>query len=83
MHERALMRDVLARVEEVANAERAARVTRVSVRLGTLSHLTPEHFRAHFADAARGTVAEDAVVDAEVDEVGGADVLLASVEVES
>jgi hydrogenase nickel incorporation protein HypA/HybF len=61
-------------------------VTRISVRLGPLSHFTPEHFREHFLGASRGTIAEGAAVDAVVDaELGGdhaAGVVLESVEVE-
>jgi hydrogenase nickel incorporation protein HypA/HybF len=87
MHERALMRDVMARIEDVARAEGAARVTRVAVRLGALSHFSPEHFREHFEDAARGTVAEGAAVDASVEADPTADrardVVLESVEVET
>lgn len=64
MHEQAVMRDLVGRVVEVAAAQRAAAVTRVEVRLGALSHFTPEHFREHFEAAARGTVAEGATVDA-------------------
>ena len=45
----------------------ASRVTRVDVRLGALSHFTPEHFREHFEDASRGTLAEGAAVHAELD----------------
>ena len=86
MHERALMRDVLAKVEAVAQTEGAARVTRIHVRLGALSHFTPEHFREHFADAACGSVAEGAHVDAVVDGSTTApyarDVVVVSVEVE-
>ena len=86
MHERALMRDVMRRIEQVAAAEGAARVTRVDVRLGALSHFTPAHFREHFGDASRGTVAEGASVHAvsETDPFapGAADVVLESVEVE-
>jgi hydrogenase nickel incorporation protein HypA/HybF len=86
MHERALMRDVLARVEEAARTERASRVTGVRVRLGALSHFTPEHFREHFEDAARGTVAEGAavvaVVEGDIAHPHASDVLLESVEVE-
>ena len=81
MHERALMRDLLDRVAAAASAEGAARVTRVVVRVGPLSHLTPEHFRGHFVDAARGTVADGAAVDVSADGTG-ADVLLVSVELE-
>lgn len=87
MHERALMRDVVARIEELARSEGATRVTRVGVRLGALSHFTPDHFREHFVDEARGTVAEGAAVDAELDgdmtDPRAGDVVLESVEVET
>ena len=81
MHERSVLRGVLAQLDAVAAAEGAARVTRVTVRLGALSHFTPEHFREHFEDASRGTVAEGAAVDAvTADELTG--VVIESVEVE-
>ena len=86
MHERALMGDLLRKIEEVARTGGATRVTRVAVRLGALSHFTPAHFRAHFADAALGTLAEGAEVDALPDDdltaAGARDVVLESVEVE-
>jgi hydrogenase nickel incorporation protein HypA/HybF len=86
MHERALMRDVVARIEQLARSEGATRVIKVRVRLGALSHFTPGHFREHFEDAARGTVAEGATVDAELDgdihDRRARDVMLESVEVE-
>lgn len=63
MHERALMNDLM---EKIGAEAGAARVTRVRVRLGALSHFTPEHFREHFEDAARGTSAEGAVVETEL-----------------
>ena len=62
MHEKALMDDLMAKILEVSNAEGGARVTRIKVWLGALSHFTPEHFREHFDDAARGTAAEGAEV---------------------
>ena len=68
MHEQALMRDVIGRIVEVAESEGARGVTKVSVRLGALSHFTPEHFREHYVDAARGTLAEGASVVATLDE---------------
>jgi hydrogenase nickel incorporation protein HypA/HybF len=86
MHERALMRDVARRIEEIAQAEGATRVTRVGVRLGALSHFTPQHFREHFAAATLGTPAEGAQVDAVHDDDVSAeharDVVLESVEIE-
>jgi hydrogenase nickel incorporation protein HypA/HybF len=86
VHERALMQDVIRRLDELARADGARRVTRVGVRLGALSHFTAEHFREHFVDASRGTVAEgaevDAVVDTDFTDVRARDVVLETVEVE-
>jgi hydrogenase nickel incorporation protein HypA/HybF len=86
MHEQTLLRDVMSRIDEIARVEGATRVTRVQVRLGALSHFTPAHFREHFEDASLGTVAEGAVVDAQVvgdaTSAGARDVVLESVEIE-
>jgi hydrogenase nickel incorporation protein HypA/HybF len=86
MHERALMNDLMRKIEQVALDGGAARVVRVSVRLGPLSHFTPDHFCEHFVDASRGTIAEGARVEAVVDEdVTGElarDVVLEDVEIE-
>jgi hydrogenase nickel incorporation protein HypA/HybF len=68
VHERALMDDLVRKVLAVAEAERAASVTRIRVRLGALSHFTPEHFVEHWLDATRGTFAGGAEVDATLDE---------------
>ena len=66
MHEKALMDDLIRKLEAEARAEGATRVTRVRVRLGALSHFTEAHFREHFVDAACGTVAEGAAVEAQL-----------------
>jgi hydrogenase nickel incorporation protein HypA/HybF len=84
VHDRALMGDLVRKVLDVAAAERATRVTRIRVRLGALSHFTPEHFREHWGDAARGTLAEGSRVEATMDRDAGAEaaqgVVLESVE---
>jgi hydrogenase nickel incorporation protein HypA/HybF len=86
VHEQALMRDVMREIQARADAEGAARVTRVRVRLGALSHFTEGHFREHFEDAARGTPAEGAAVEAELGsdprEPGAQGVVLESIELE-
>ena len=86
MHETHLTNDLVHHLEELAADEGATRVTRISVRLGALSHFDPGHFREHFADSAAGTVADGAEVDAEVDPdptaPGAQGVLLESVELE-
>jgi hydrogenase nickel incorporation protein HypA/HybF len=86
MHEQAVMRDLVGRIVDVAAAERASAVTRIQVRLGALSHFTPEHFREHFEDASRGTPAEGATVEArpshDATAADAARVVLESVELE-
>jgi hydrogenase nickel incorporation protein HypA/HybF len=86
VHEKALMDDVVRKVVEVAYDNGGVSVVRVSVWLGALSHFTPEQFREHFAEAARGTPAEGAEVEAVLDDdpqAPNADgVVVESVEVE-
>ena len=86
MHERALMQDLMRKIEEVARADGAVRVTRIVVRLGALSHFTPEHFREHFVDASRATIADGAevetVLDVNIADARARDVVLVSVDVE-
>jgi hydrogenase nickel incorporation protein HypA/HybF len=61
------MDDVLREILAVADAEGAVRVARVRVWLGALSHFTPEHFREHYQDAARRTIAAEAEIEATLD----------------
>jgi hydrogenase nickel incorporation protein HypA/HybF len=86
VHEQALMRDLIGKIIAEANGEGATRVTLIRVRLGALSHLTEDHFREHFEEASRGTVAEGAVVEAELGtdptEPHAQSVVLESIEVE-
>ncbi len=86
MHEKHLTEDLVRRLEAVAADEGGARVSLIRVRLGALSHFTPEHFREHFEAAAAGTVAEGAQVEAEPDTdptaPGAQGVLLETVELE-
>jgi hydrogenase nickel incorporation protein HypA/HybF len=86
VHEKHLTEDLVRRLEELALAEGARRITRIRVKLGPLSHFTPDHFREHFEEAAAGTLAEGAEVQAEMTTdptaPGAQDVLLETVELE-
>ena len=86
MHDQALMRDLVRRIVGVAESEGATGVTKVSVRLGALSHFTAEHFREHFRDSSHGTIAEGAIVEAVLEtsttDPNAQGVVLESVEVE-
>jgi hydrogenase nickel incorporation protein HypA/HybF len=66
VHEKALMDDLIRKIESEAQRAGATRVTRIRVRLGALSHFTPGHFREHFELAAHDTVAEGAEIETEI-----------------
>ena len=57
MHETALVRDFVRRIDQIARAAGASHVIGAKVWLGALSHLSAEHFREHFALEARDTLA--------------------------
>jgi hydrogenase nickel incorporation protein HypA/HybF len=80
------MKSLMGRVEALAREHGAARVTRLGVKLGALSHFSPDHFREHFEQASRGTVAEGARLEIElltdVTDPHAQDVLLDSADVE-
>ena len=86
MHEASLMKNLMGKVEQLAREQRASRVTRIAVKLGALSHFSPDHFREHFEHAAKGTVAEGASLDIElltdIADPRAQDVILDSAEVE-
>ena len=65
MHETGIVRDLIHRLETVARDGGAERVSGVVVWLGALSQFSPEHFREHFDEEARGTIAEGAVLTIE------------------
>ena len=65
MHETALVRDVVRRIEDLARATKARRVTGARIWLGALSHLSAEHFREHFAIEVHGSIAASATLSIE------------------
>jgi hydrogenase nickel incorporation protein HypA/HybF len=81
MHERALLADLIREIEETAASENAKRVIAINVRVGPMSHMTPEHFAEHFEEASRGTIAAGARCN--VDEIDSHDPLAQSIVLES
>lgn len=63
MHEASLLKNLLETIQTIVMEQRGIRATRITVQIGALSHLTPEHFRSHFQQAAQGTVAENAQLE--------------------
>lgn len=65
MHETGLVRDLVRRLEHAARDAGAERVCGAVVWLGALTNFSAEHFREHFDDEARGTLAEGAALKIE------------------
>jgi hydrogenase nickel incorporation protein HypA/HybF len=65
MHELSLMADLLRKLKTIAREQGVEKLAGVKVKLGALAHISADHFREHFVEAARGTVAEGARLDIE------------------
>jgi len=85
MHEFSLMADLFRKIEDLAREQKAERIVGVNVRLGALSHISPDHFREHFVQGAKGTRMEGANLDirTSIDALDprAQDILLESIEV--
>ena len=66
MHEEALLRDLMRKIEEIARANGSVRVRRVRVWIGALSHLSEQQLCRGWSDRTQGTVAEGSVVEVEL-----------------
>jgi hydrogenase nickel incorporation protein HypA/HybF len=66
MHEFSLIKDLIRKISTIAHEQHASKVLSVTVKLGALSHISPDHFREHFNHATRGTAAEGAELHIEI-----------------
>ncbi len=66
MHENHAVNHIIEQIESMADEKSARKVVGVSVKLGALSHVTPEHFREHFELLSKGTVADGAKLNLDV-----------------
>jgi hydrogenase nickel incorporation protein HypA/HybF len=81
VHELSVVRNVVRKAEAIAREQGADRVVEVTLRQGPLSGLSADILRSHFAEAARGTVAEGARLELLEDD-GAQELTLVSVAVE-
>ncbi len=63
MHEFSLLKDLLNKIKTIAEDNNSDKVIGVKVKLGALSHISPEHFREHFDHAVVGTFIEGAKLE--------------------
>jgi hydrogenase nickel incorporation protein HypA/HybF len=66
MHEFSLIKDLIHKITTLAHEQHASKVLSVTVKLGALSHISPDHFREHFIHASHGTIAEGAQINIEI-----------------
>jgi hydrogenase nickel incorporation protein HypA/HybF len=66
MHEFSLIKDLIHKITTIAHEQHASKVLSVTVKLGALSHISPDHFREHFIHASHGTIAEGAQINIEI-----------------
>jgi len=87
MHEASLMRSLMRKIDSLAEAEGAGKVTTVRVWLGALSHMSAAHFQTHFEQASKATLADGASLEIEestdIADPNAQDLLLRSIEVET
>ncbi len=65
MHEFSLLKDLLNKIRTIAEDNNSDKVVGVNVKLGALAHISPDHFREHFEQAVKGTIAEGAKLEVE------------------
>jgi hydrogenase nickel incorporation protein HypA/HybF len=87
VHEASLIANLLRQITAIMQQQGTGRVVGVTVKLGALSHISPEHFREHFVHGARGTMAEGVRLTLEIGHDPGdpcaQDVVLDCLEVEA
>ncbi|MDO8140356.1 MAG: hydrogenase maturation nickel metallochaperone HypA [Candidatus Brocadiales bacterium] len=85
MHESSLINDLIRKITSIAHEQHASKVLSVTVKLGALSYISPDHFREHFIHASHGTIAEGARLNIEfmtdVTDPQSQDVLIQNIEV--
>lgn len=87
MHEAGLVNDLIHKIEALASADGAKKVTGIEVWLGALSHISAGHFEEHFVQAAAGTIAEGAALSVQtstdIEDPRAQEILLRSIDVET
>lgn len=85
MHEHSLMNDLFKKITQIAQSENVTNVSAIHVKIGALAHISPDHFREHFDEMRKGTVAESAEViittDDNIHDPHAQDITLISVDI--
>ncbi|MCR4321833.1 MAG: hydrogenase/urease maturation nickel metallochaperone HypA [Candidatus Brocadiaceae bacterium] len=66
MHEASLIKDLIRKISSIALEQHASKVLSVTIKLGALSYISPDHFHEHFIHASHGTISEGAQINIEI-----------------
>ncbi|MFZ0700042.1 MAG: hydrogenase/urease maturation nickel metallochaperone HypA [Thermoplasmata archaeon] len=66
MHEEVLFRDLRRKLEEIAREERVTEISRVSVWVGALSHVSEETLRSRWPMTVEGTAARSSRLEVQI-----------------
>ena len=85
MHESSLMTGLLKKITSVAIQQKAKKIVSVGIKLGALSNISADHFKEHFVEAAKDSIAEGATLNIEestdITDQNAQDILVTEVEV--
>ena len=65
MHELGIITNLFTLIDEIADEHKLRKVTRITVKLGKLQQIVPDMLQFAFESVAKGSRAEDAVMDVE------------------
>lgn len=65
MHEFSLMNGLLENINNIAKQQNAKKVVKIMIKLGALTNISAGHFREHFEEAAKNSIAENAELNIE------------------
>lgn len=63
MHEMSLLKDIMEKINRIAQQEKSTQVDKVTITIGAMAHISSDHFKEHFYHAALGGPAEKAELD--------------------
>ena len=86
MHEHSLIRNLLGKIDELAEQQKGRKIVAINVQLGALAHISADHFREHFEHETAGTHLADIQLNveelADINHPRAQDIVLESIEFE-
>lgn len=86
MHEHSLIKNLLDKINQLAEQQQGRKIAAVNIQLGALAHISAAHFREHFEHETAGTALADIRLKieelADINHPRAQDIVLESIEFE-